>query len=58
MEGRQRRREEYSTLYKWSKFDLDVAKPTVVMAPSMQNRKLNNNVVEDVPVSIILYPIE
>ena len=54
MEGRQRRREEFSTIYTWSGLDLIVAKPTVVMAPaSIMNRTLNNMKVEEVPVSII-----
>lgn len=52
MEGRQRRREEFSTIYTWSVLDLLVAKPTVVLAPaSIMHRTLNNSKIENVPVS-------
>lgn len=54
MEGRQRRREEFSTIYTWSVLDLLLAeKPTVVLAPaSAMNRKLSDSKIEHVPVSI------
>jgi vacuolar protein sorting-associated protein 13A/C len=51
MEGRQRRREEFSTIYTWSVLDLLVAKPTVVLAPaSIMHRTLNNSKIENVPL--------